>query len=195
MTDEEFDTQDQGDPGQQAHRPEPPQPPAGEEEPADAADLLSRLQRVSADYLNYQKRAARELDFARQYANADLIGDILAVLDDMERALEAGAANHPADDPLLTGMQLVYRKALDVLGKHGVVRIESEGKVFDPTLHEAMMQQPAPEAEVPTVLQELQRGYRLHDRVIRPARVIVGMPAEADQAEEAEEDQADRENQ
>ena len=181
------------------HSPKPDEQPAGEQEaPAENLaterdDLLERLQRVSADYLNYQKRVGRDLDEARQFANADLIRDLLAVLDDMERALDAGRENHPPDDPLLTGMQLVYDKALEVLSRHGVTPIEAVGEPFDPNRHEAMMQQPSDECDGPTVLQDLQRGYELRGRLIRPSRVIVAMPAaEAEpdaQADDAGEEQ------
>lgn len=150
--------------------------PEGAAEQAGQDDLLDRLQRVSADYLNYQKRVAREMGEARQFANAELIRDLLGALDDMERALEAARANHAADDPLLSGMQLVYDKLLEVLGRHGLERIAATDEPFDPNRHEAMMQQPAPELETPTVVEELQGGYELKGRVIRPARVIVGMP-------------------
>ncbi|HET6430273.1 MAG TPA: nucleotide exchange factor GrpE [Phycisphaerae bacterium] len=139
-------------------------------------DLLSRLQRVSADYLNYQQRARRDLEAATDYANADLIRDILAVLDDMERALEAGATNHAPDDPLLAGMRLVYDKALEVLARYGLRPIEAVGQPFDPTRHEALMQQPSDQHEGEIVLSELQRGYQLKGRVLRPARVIVSAP-------------------
>ena len=179
------------------------QPPAAEETPrpseeatdaealaAERDDLLGRLQRVSADYLNYQKRVGRDIDEARQFANAEVVRDLLAVLDDMERALDAARASHAADDPLLTGMQLVYDKALEVLGRHGVQPIEAEGQPFDPNRHEAMMQQPAPEHDSPTVLQELQRGYELRGRVIRPARVIVGMPPAQGQDEPSPADES-----
>ena len=150
--------------------------PEGAAEQAGQDNLLDRLQRVSADYLNYQKRVAREMGEARQFANAELIRDLLGALDDMERALEAARANHAADDPLLSGMQLVYDKLLEVLGRHGLERIATRDEPFDPNRHEAMMQQPAPELETPTVIEELQGGYELKGRVIRPARVIVGMP-------------------
>ena len=158
---------------EQADRPE------GAAEQGGQEDLLERLQRVSADYLNYQKRVAREMGEARQFANAELIKDLLGALDDMERALEAARANHAADDPLLLGMQLVYDKLLEVLARHGLERIAATDEPFDPNRHEAMMQQSAPELETPTVVEELQGGYELKGRVIRPARVIVGMPPAA----------------
>ncbi|MHC4715702.1 MAG: nucleotide exchange factor GrpE [Planctomycetota bacterium] len=169
---------------------------------AERDDLLSRLQRVSADYVNYQQRARRDVEAARDFANADLIREILAVLDDMERALDAGAANHSADDPLLAGMRLVYDKALAVLARYGLQPIEAEGQDFDPTRHEAMMQQPSDEHEVQRVVSELQRGYELKGRVLRPARVIVSAPSAAPtegvagpgQADQAEDDQPDSES-
>lgn len=160
---------------------------AGEELPALRAErdeLLGRLRRVSADYLNYQQRVHREIAEACDFANTGLIKDLLAVLDDMERALGVAEANHDADDPLLAGMRLVYDKALEVLGRHGLTRIEAQGKPFDPACHEAISQQPSEEHETPTVLQEVQRGYELKGRVIRPARVVVSARAEAPQPEE-----------
>jgi len=162
-----------------AGKPPEPEPPA-QDTASERDDLLARLQRVSADYLNYQKRARREIEEAHTFANTSLVRDLLGVLDDMERALEAAAANHNADDPLLGGMRLVYDKALEVLARHGVTRIQAEGQPFDPNRHEAMMQQPSPDCRGPTVLQEFQRGYELNGRVIRPARVVVGMPAPAE---------------
>ena len=109
----------------------------------DRDDLLARLQRVSADYLNYQKRAQRDIDQAREYANEGIIKALLGVLDDMERALEAASANHDADDPLMKGMQLVHDKAAETLGKFGLERIDAEGKPVDPDKHSAIMQEPS----------------------------------------------------
>ncbi|KPK86575.1 MAG: hypothetical protein AMJ81_00875 [Phycisphaerae bacterium SM23_33] len=145
-------------------------------------DLLARLQRVSADFINYQKRVQRDITEARDFANADLIRELLGVLDDMERALQAARANHSQDDPLLAGMQLVYGKALEVLGRFGLQPIEAQGRPFDPTRHEAMMQQPSAEHQSPTVLSELQRGYELKGRVLRPARVVVSSPPQEGEA-------------
>jgi len=155
---------------------------------AERDDLLARLQRVSADYLNYQKRQHRQLAEARELANAELARDLLAVLDDMERAMDAALANHEDDDPLLAGMRLVYDKALVALAGHGVSPIAvSAGDPFDPLRHEAMMRQPG-DVETPTIARELQRGYELHGRVLRPARVIVAVPAEVEEAETEDED-------
>ena len=136
-------------------------------------DLLARLQRLSADYVNYQKRARRDLDQTRQFANEDLIKALLPVIDDMERALAAARENHGEDDLLFQGMQLVHDKAVETLGRFGVTVIEAEGKPFDADRHTAMMQQPSDDCEPGTVLQEVQRGYELRGRILRPASVVI----------------------
>lgn len=163
-------------------------PPADEaaDEPVDPQterdDLEARLQRTMADYANFQKRAQRETDDARHFARAEVIKSLLPVLDDMERALDAARENHGEDHPLFQGMQLVHDKALEALGKFGLSVINAEGKPFDPDRHSALMQQPTGDCEPQTVLQDLQRGYCLNDRTIRPSSVIVAveLPDEAD---------------
>jgi len=140
---------------------------------AERNDLLARLQRVSADYLNYQKRVQRDVAQAREFANEDLVKALLGVVDDMERALEAARANREADDPLLVGMQMVHDNLLATLGRFGLEPIDAAGKPFDPGLHAAMMQQPTEEHPPGVVIQELQKGYRLKGRTIRPAAVVV----------------------
>jgi molecular chaperone GrpE len=154
--------------------------PGGDALRRERDDLLGRLQRVSADYLNYQKRVQRDVEQARQFANDELIKSLLGVLDDMERALEAGRAGHDEDDPLLTGMQLVHEKALETLGRFGLTPIEAAGEPFDPELHSAIMQQPRADCPPQTVLHQAQRGYRLKGRTIRPASVVVSSAPEQD---------------
>ncbi len=139
---------------------------------ADKENLLDRLARLSADYLNYQKRIQRDINENRDFANAGLMKDMLAVLDDLERAIQAAATDH-ATDPLFHGVKLVYDKALTVLGRHGLKRIVADGQPFDPARHEAVMQQPSETHTVPTVLQQVTSGYELKGRVIRPAKVVV----------------------
>jgi len=146
---------------------------------AERDDLLARLQRVSADYLNYQKRVQRDIEEAREFANAELIKALLSVLDDMDRGLAAGRENHDADDPLLLGMEMVHKKALETLAKFGLVRIDSEGKPFDPEEHSAMMQELSDEHPEQTVLRELQTGYKLKGRTIRPSSVVVSQRPES----------------
>lgn len=149
---------------------------------AERDELLGRLQRVSADYANYQKRVRRDIEEAQHYGAAGLIRAIIGVLDDLERAIEHAKANHPADDPLLVGTQLVYDKAQDVLRRFGVETVDASGE-FDPAVHEALMQQPTVEAPPMTVLSEVQKGYTLKGRTIRPAKVIVATapPEDADE--------------
>ena len=149
---------------------------------AERDDLLSRLQRLGADYQNYQKRVRRDINEDRQFAVTELVKALLDVLDDLERAVGHARVNHDDDDPLLVGTDLVYKKALGVLKGFGVEPIEAEGKMFDPARHEAMMQQPTDDAEPMTVLSQAQRGYLLNGRTIRPAKVVVAMtPAAAEE--------------
>ena len=168
-------------------QPDRPAEPNGEANPpategdgemdifAERDDLLQRLQRLSADYANYQKRAQREKTEDRTRAQAEVIKTLLPVLDDMERALEAALENHGQDDPLFQGMHLVHDKALELLGGFGLTAIDAVGKSFDPDRHAAMMQQPTDEHPPQTVLQELQKGYALKDQTLRPSRVIVSV--------------------
>ncbi len=152
---------------------------------AERDDLLSRLQRLSAEFLNYQKRAAREVNEAREYANAELIKSFLSVLDDMERAVEVARNNHSTDDPLLKGMLLVHEKALGLLQQHGLSVIEAAGTQFDPSMHSALLEEATDKHPPKTVLKELQRGYRLKSRILRPAAVVLAkaVPDENPKAE------------
>lgn len=137
---------------------------------AERDEYLGDLQRVAAEFENYRKRAAREqADFATR-ATERLVKELLPVLDDLERALEAAAAHEEAK--LEDGVQLVQRALAAALKREGLVEIAADG-AFDPHVHEALLSQPAEDAEPGTVLQVLQKGYRLGDRVLRPARVIV----------------------
>ena len=153
----------------------------------DGDDLLLRLQRLSADYVNYQKRARRDLAQARLFANEDLIKSLLPVLDDMERALAAGKDNHEADDALLTGMQLVHDKALETLGRFGLKVIEAHELEFDPDRHTALLQQLSADHAPNTVLQVVQKGYELRGRTIRAAGVIVSKSPDEPQADEVQD--------
>jgi molecular chaperone GrpE len=146
----------------------------------NAADLRARLQRLAADYQNYQKRTAKEASQAREFANEGLLKELLPVIDDMERALAAGRENHDKDDPFLQGMQLVHDKAIEVLGRFGLTPIEAVGKPFDPDRHSALMQEESEAVEPMTVLREVQTGYDLKGRTLRPSGVIVAKAPEGD---------------
>jgi molecular chaperone GrpE len=133
-------------------------------------EYLEALQRLKAEFDNFRKRTAREQESFASRANESLLREVLPVLDDLERALEAAEPHEEAK--LEDGVRLVHRSLLDVLQKQGLELIETDG-AFDPHVHEALLTQPAGEAEPGSVLQVLQKGYRLGDRVLRPARVVV----------------------
>jgi len=137
---------------------------------AERDALLDRLARLQAEFDNARKRAAREQQEFREYAAADVIKNILPVLDSFERALKAPAGD--ADD-LRSGLELIYRQFQDALQKMGVRPIESVGKPFDPRVHEAIEMVDTNEAEDHHVLDELQRGYSYKGRLLRPAMVRV----------------------
>ena len=165
--------------------------PRGAGEPGSVEDqrddLLARLQRVSADYLNYQKRAQRDAEEAREHANAGLMRDLLSVLDDMELAMEAARKNHDEDDPLLKGMGLVHDKALSILEKFGLLPMHVVGEAFDPDRHQALLTETTDRHPPETVIRELQKGYELKGRTLRAARVVVAKAPDADAEAPAEE--------
>lgn len=146
---------------------------------AQRDDYLARLQRLSADFANYQKRAQREMIDIREHANADLLKGILPIMDDMERAMKAAAEKSTGDDPLLRGIELVHTKALQILEGCGLKPMQTTGQPFDPTQHQAVMQLPTADQPPGTVVQELQRGYLLKGRTLRPATVVVSKEPEA----------------
>jgi molecular chaperone GrpE len=137
---------------------------------AEAQRYLANWQRAEADFSNYKRRMEQERDEARRMANAALIINILPVLDDIERAL-ASLDIRLVGLTWFDGVRLIYRKLLLVLENAGVSQIEAEGQPFDPRFHEAVMHGEGPEGKV---VAEVQRGYKLHDRVLRPAMVVVG---------------------
>jgi molecular chaperone GrpE len=135
-------------------------------------ELLDTLQRVQAEFDNFRKRVARDQQSLVARAHERLVKELLPVLDDLERALAHAEAHEEAK--LEEGVALVTRSFADVLRKEGLEEVETEGK-FDPHVHEALLAQPS-EAEEGTVIEVLQKGYRLGDRVLRPARVVVAAP-------------------
>ena len=137
---------------------------------AERDEYLALAQRVQADFENYRKRAVRDQERLVAHANERLVRELLPVLDDLERALEAAKRHEEA--ALVEGVKLVERSLRKTLEREGVVEIATDGP-FDPHVHEAMLTQPAGGAEPGAVLDVLQRGYRVGDRVVRPARVIV----------------------
>jgi molecular chaperone GrpE len=145
-----------------------------EEVERERDEYLNDLKRVAADFDNYRKRAARERGDQAARASERLVKELLPVLDDLERALVAAAEHEEAK--LEEGVRLVHRELVDALAREGLVEIETDGS-FDPHVHEALLTQPS-EAEEGAVLDVLQKGYRLGDRVLRPARVVVAAAKE-----------------
>src|ERR1700685_1087278 len=144
-------------------------------------DLYLRSQ---AELQNYRKRAQKEADDLRQYQSLPLARDLLPALDNLHRAL-AAAQNSKNVDELVKGVEMVARQIESALSRHQVVAITAAGKPFDPNLHHAIQQVPTSEHPPLTVMQEVERGYTLKDRVVRPATVIVAQaPQQAASAKE-----------
>jgi molecular chaperone GrpE len=142
-------------------------------------DLLDTVQRLQAEFDNYRKRAARDQQSLVARAHERLVKELVPVVDDLERALEAAEAHEEAK--LEEGVALVARSLGEILRKEGLEEIPTEGK-FDPHVHEALLSQPA-DAEEGSIIEVIQKGYRLGDRVIRPARVVIaGRKANGDDA-------------
>ncbi len=140
------------------------------------AELKDQMLRRQAELENYRKRLIRDKEEAVQFANESLIRDILGFLDNMDRAL-AAAKNGGDLNALVEGFSMTQNQLLSTLDKNwGLKEIESVGKEFDPSLHEACMMTVDESLERETVLEEFQKGYTLHDRVIRPSKVKIGKP-------------------
>lgn len=145
---------------------------AAQQELAAARD---RALRAQAELDNYRKRMRKEMEDERRYAQLPLLSDLLPVLDNVQRAIQA--AEKSADGGgLLAGFKMVAQQLEGVLARHHCQRIEALHKPFDPHLHAAILQQPTGEFPPNTVVQVAQDGYQLHDRVLRPAQVIVSTP-------------------
>jgi molecular chaperone GrpE len=172
--------------------------PSAAEIPGDEArrlaeeldELEARNLRLLADYENFRKRALRERQEAARYGSQNLVKDLLSVVDNLERAIDHARQSEGGDlQSLLQGVELAQREFTAVLAKHHVVEIEAQGKPFNPAVHEAMVQVDSDTAEPNTIVDVLEKGYQLHDRLVRPARVVVARERE----EKAEPDAGDDE--
>jgi molecular chaperone GrpE len=143
-------------------------------------DYYNQLQRTRAEFLNYQKRARAQADTDRTYAVVPLALDLIAVLDNFERAQEA--ARNAGLPSLVEGIEMVGKQLAATLEKHNIKPIHALGQPFDPSVHEALSQQVSSEHPEGTVVAELGKGYRLLDRVLRPAKVAVSVRPPAHQA-------------
>lgn len=146
---------------------------------ADRDDFQRNWLRAQADFENYRKRTQKEAEQERQYRVLPLARDLLPGLDNLRRALEAAGQSSDLTQ-LVHGVQMVVRQFDDILARHSVLPIAAVGKPFDPNLHQAIQQVPHSVHPPFTVLTELERGYTLHDRVVRPSTVVVSAaPADA----------------
>ncbi|CDO01844.1 HSP-70 cofactor [Oceanobacillus picturae] len=134
-------------------------------------EVYGRFLRLQAEFDNFKKRTQKEKEADRKYKSQDLVNDLLPAVDNFERALQVESSEENAG--LVEGITMVYRQLKDALKSAGVEEIETTGKEFDPNLHHAVMQIEDAELEANTVVEELQKGYMLKDRVIRPAMVKV----------------------
>lgn len=135
-------------------------------------DAEDRLLRAQAELENFRKRARREYEDAQRYREIDLLRDLLPVLDNVRRAIEASEKATDIDT-LRSGFRMTAQQIEKVLESHGCKTIETEGRAFDPAVHDAILQQSVPGVAAGTVVGVASHGYRLHDRVVRPAQVIV----------------------
>jgi len=146
-----------------------------------AKENYDRLLRVSAEFENYKKRTSRELEEFRKFANQSLIKEMLSVVDNLELAMNSTNGHKTIDQGLLQGLDMTHKEILRVFEKFNVKPIEAKGQIFDPTFHEAVMQEETDEIDENTVINELQKGYLIHDRLLRPAMVVVAKPRQSEE--------------
>jgi molecular chaperone GrpE len=180
--------------------PEPPVPVATATIEADGsrtqtpvsaeAELKDQLLRLAADFDNYRKRAARQMEETRKFGTEKLLVDLLLVLDNFDRALDHAKSEN---GPLIQGVRMVAKQLTDTLAQHGVVGFTSRGEPFDPERHEAIAQMPSEDQPPGSVLEEVVKGYMIHDRLLRAAQVVVAAaPAKAPAAAAATADGKNR---
>ena len=156
---------------QQGHDETQPDPLEEVRRERDA--LQDRLLRTAAEFDNYRKRMDKERRDLAEYTAGEAIKDLLPIIDNLERALQAPAQ----DDPLRKGVELIHKQMLEILRRRGVTPIEALGADFDPNVHEAVTQEESAQHREGEVMEELQRGYKVGDRLLRPAMVKVATRA------------------
>ncbi len=157
---------------------------------AEIAELKDRSVRIMADFDNFRKRVERERAEERRYAASDILKEFIKIIDNLERAV----ASEGGEGDFRTGVELILRQMHELLEKSSVSRIESEGREFDPRYHEAVSKHESTEVSIPTVSDEMQSGYLLHDRLLRPSVVKVAMPSGGEQKESPESSNGELDN-
>jgi molecular chaperone GrpE len=150
----------------------------------EAKENHDRFLRVSAEFENYKKRAAREMGDFRKFANESFVKAMLSVVDNLDRAIESSSNDKNTNTSVVEGVNMTLREILKVFEQFSVIPFESLGKTFDPGFHQAVMQEENEEYPDNTVLNELQKGYLIHDRLLRPAMVVVSKKKETPENEE-----------
>jgi len=143
----------------------------------EAGENYDRFLRISAEFENYKKRKDREAADFRKYANEALVKELLPVVDNLERAVETSADHDDAGNGILEGVNMTLKEIFKVLEKFAVRAVDAVGNQFDPTYHQAVMQEETEEHPDNTVIKELQKGYTIHNRLLRPAMVVVAKAA------------------
>ncbi len=161
---------------------------------AEKQEVFEQLQRISADYANFQKRSPKQIADSVAYEKKAILRSLLPSIDNFDHALShaASATGEEAMDNIIKGIQMVFEHMLDALKAHGVQRIDALGQPFDPNLHEAMMRRSDPDKEDNTVLEVYQAGYMMGEQVLRPSKVIVNkieVPKPAEPQEENTDNQ------
>jgi molecular chaperone GrpE len=142
----------------------------------EAQANYERLLRVSAEFDNYKKRSAREIQDFRKYANETLLKELLPMVDNLELAIKSASEESNGQESLVNGIDLTLKEILRVLNKFGVQAVEALNQPFDPVFHQAVVSEESDTHLKNTVIQELQKGYTLHDRLLRPSMVVVAKP-------------------
>jgi len=158
----------------------------------EVRDLNDQLLRKAADFDNFRKRIFREKEESIKYANAALLTDLLAIIDDFERAIQS-AADSKDFDAFHTGVSMIEKQMVSILErKWGLKRFSANGELFDPEKHEAIAVEETDEHDTEIVLEDYQKGYLLHDRVLRPAKVKVARPATPERAGSDDEQEKEK---
>lgn len=145
-----------------------------EEKVQEFAEQKDHFVRLQAEFENFRRRSLKEKQESLRFGHQNLVKDLLSAVDNLERAMEHGAQSTGAEvKGVLDGIALVHREILAAFEKHGVSQIDAAGQTFDPAVHEAIGQIPDREVPANTVVQVLQKGYVIHDRMVRPSRVLV----------------------
>ena len=160
---------------------------------AEAGEMRALAQRKQAEFENFRKRTERERAETFKYASADVLKEMLPVLDNLERAVEAAKSTEPeAETQLREGVEIICKQFRDTLMKLGLAEVEAQGEPFDPHVHEAVGRVETSEHPEGTVVEVLQKGYWFKDRLLRPSMVSVSLPAGGESSQEESEDEAVR---